>query len=123
MSSENMHIACNNPKSNLLVTEYMSKMRSLVDDILASQLKMRFSIDFNPIVTIMATRIEPKSIGELFTQSLSFESHMNLLQGGAHGSTNMSYRGCDKTGTSSCGHCAPYGCSGGPRGHELLPRT
>lgn len=118
-------------QGNQTITEYMSKMRSLVDDMasadkpikheeLVSYIVAGLGIDFNPVATVVATQIEPISVGELFSQLLSFEGRMDLLQGGAQGSANVVRLGRGGTGATLCGRGAPREWSGDPRGRGPL---
>ena len=58
--------------------EYFSHMKTLEDELasigkkldaeeLASYILARLDLDFNPVVSALATRTEPLSLGELFT--------------------------------------------------------
>jgi hypothetical protein len=122
------HSTCSNLKGNMTITEYMRKMRSLVDDIvsigkliedeeLVSYILAGFDIDFNHVLT----QIEPISVDKLFFQLLSFESRIDLLQGGAHGSANVSHRGHGGTCASLHGHCVSRGHSSDPCVRGPLP--
>ena len=66
-------------KGSSTVAEFFSKMKELTDDMavvgkkledeeIASYILVGLDIDFNPIVSSMASRIEPLTLSELYTQ-------------------------------------------------------
>ena len=91
-------------KGNLSMAEYVSKMRSLADEIasagkaidddeLVSYILAGLDFDYNPIVSALVARTEPISVGEMFSQLLSFEQRMDLLQPDSRSSVNSANRG------------------------------
>ena len=75
-------------------------MKSLADDMAAAGKRLedeeiisyvlaRLDMDFNPIVSVVAARTEPLSLGELYTQLVSWEQQMDLLHDGSGSSANM----------------------------------
>lgn len=79
-------------KGNKSVAEYVSKMKSLADEIattgkpldeedLVSYILAGLDYDYNPLVSSVATRVEPLMVAELYALLLSFEQRMELLQG------------------------------------------
>jgi len=50
-------------------------------------------LDFNLIVLVVAARTEPLSLGELYTQLVSWEQRMDLLHGGSGSSANTATHG------------------------------
>ena len=90
-------------KGNSTVAEYYAKMKTLADEMASSGRKLEddelvsyilagLDIDFNPLVSAIAVRVEPISTGELFTQMTSFEQRMDLLHGSGS-SANSASRG------------------------------
>lgn len=86
------------------IGEYFSKMkgpademasagRRLEDEKLISYILTGINMECNPVVSAMATRVEPISIGELYTQLVSFEQRMELTGGGFQSSVNMVSKG------------------------------
>lgn len=66
------------------VDEYFAQMKALADEMasvekkldkeeIASYILAGLDIDFNPLVSAIAVRVEPLSLGELYTQMISFE--------------------------------------------------
>ena len=91
-------------KGNLSMAEYVAKMRSLADEIasagkaidddeLVSYILAGLDFDYNPIVSALVVRTEPISVGEMFSQLLSFEQRMDLLQPDSRSSVNSANRG------------------------------
>ena len=79
-------------------------MKSLADDMAAADKRLedeeiisyvlaRLDMDFNPIVSAVAARTEPLSLGELYTQLVSWEQRMDLLHGGSSSSANTATHG------------------------------
>ena len=85
--------------------EYFSHMKTLEDELasigkkldaeeLASYILAWLDLDFNPVVSALATRTELLSLGELFTQLTGFEQRLDLLQeGSSNSSANLAARG------------------------------
>jgi len=72
----NTRIALATAQKGSSIAEFFSKMKSLVDDMastgnkleqeeIASYILTGLDIDFNPVVSAMAARVEPLSLGEL----------------------------------------------------------
>ncbi|EEE57553.1 hypothetical protein OsJ_07890 [Oryza sativa Japonica Group] len=91
-------------KGNLKVAEYVAKMRGLADDMasagkklddddIVSDILAGLDDDFDPVVSAVAQRSEPISVGELFSQLVTFEQRLELRQGGIQSSTNSASRG------------------------------
>ena len=70
-------------KGNSTVAKYYAKMKTLPDEMasvgkkleddeLVSYILAGLDIDFNPLVSAIAARVQPISAGELFTQMTSF---------------------------------------------------
>ena len=67
--------------------------RKLEDEELVSYILTRLDLDFNPMVSAVAARVEPISVQELYTQLTSFEQRMEMHGGGSQSSADMSTRG------------------------------
>lgn len=87
------------------MAEYVAKMRSLADEIvsagkaidddeLVSYVLAGLDFDYNPIVSALVARTEPIGVGEMYSQLLSFERRMDLLQPDNRSSVNFTNRGC-----------------------------
>lgn len=81
-------------KGNMSVAEYIGKMKTLVDEMasagktlddeeLVSYILAGLDIDYNPLVSSIAARVEPISISDLYAQMMGFDMRMELLQGGS----------------------------------------
>ena len=88
----------------MTVTEYVGKMRSLADEMmfsgkplddeeLISYILAGLEYDYNPIMSAIVSRTDAISVGEVFSQLLSFEQRMELLQNDSGHSVNMANRG------------------------------
>lgn len=86
------------------ISEYFTKMKSLVDEMasagkrleddeLVSYILTGLDLDYVLVVSAVAARVEPISVGELFTQLTSFEQRMELRGGGHNSSANMATKG------------------------------
>lgn len=105
--SVNMRIAlATTKKENSSVAEYFAKMKALGDDMAAAGRPLEdeelveyiitgLGKDFSPIVSALCARVEPISVGELYSQLLNFETRMDLIYGGSpgSGSANSASRG------------------------------
>ena len=71
-------------KGSSTIADYFNKMKSLADDMAAAGKRLEdeeiisyvlagLDMDFNPIVSAVAARTEPLSLGELYTQLVSWE--------------------------------------------------
>lgn len=96
-------------KGTSSATEYYTKMKGLADEMasaskrledeeLVSYILAGLDIDFNPRASAIAARVEPITLGKLYTQLVSFEQRMDLLQGGSQSSANMASRGRGNSG-------------------------
>jgi len=79
-------------KGSSNIADFFSKMKSLADDMaaagkkledeeLASYILAGLDEDYNPIVSSVSARVEPLTLGELYTQLISWEQRINLLHG------------------------------------------
>ncbi|WVZ68483.1 hypothetical protein U9M48_017417 [Paspalum notatum var. saurae] len=91
-------------KGNLSVAEYVSKMRILVDEMASAGKKLEdedlvsyilagLDEEFNPLVSAIAVRVQPITVGNLYSQMISFEQRMELLHGSPQSSANSASRG------------------------------
>lgn len=85
-------------KGSSTISEYITKMKSLADDMASAGKKLEddelvsyiltgFDRDFDPVVTAVSTRVEPISVNELFTQLTSHEQRIDLRDN--HSSVNL----------------------------------
>ena len=96
----NVRIALANlQKGNSSITDYVGKIKSLCDELIAagkrvddddivSHILAGLEEDFDPVVSAMCSRVEPVTVPELYSQLVSFETRMNLRHGGSQSSAN-----------------------------------
>jgi hypothetical protein len=70
-------------KGSSTIAEFFSRMKSLADDMVVARKKLEDEIasyilahldmDFNPVVSAMAARVEPLTLRELYIQLVSWE--------------------------------------------------
>lgn len=101
-------------KETMTVSQYYTKMKALGDEMAAAGKPLDdeemigyilngLESDFNPVVSALVTRVEPTSMSELYSQLISFETRLEIQQGGGSmSSANTAGRG--------------GGCGGAPRG-------
>ncbi|XP_066354870.1 uncharacterized protein [Miscanthus floridulus] len=81
-------------KGTSSISEYFTKMKGLADDMvsagqrledeeLVSYILTGLDLEFNLVVFAVAARVEPISIGDLYTQLVSFKQRMELHVGGS----------------------------------------
>ena len=91
-------------KGSSTITEYFGKMKGLADEMalagkkiedeeLISYILTGLDEPFDPVVSAVAARTDPISVGELFTQLVSFEQRMDLRGRGNQSSANMISKG------------------------------
>ena len=91
-------------KGSSTIADYFNKMKSLADDMatdgkhledeeIISYVLAGLNVDFNLNVSVVTARTEPLSLGELYTQLVSWEQRMDLLHGGSGSSANTATRG------------------------------
>lgn len=117
-------------KGSSTIAEYFSKMKTLADNMAATSKKLDdeeitsyilagLDVDFNPVISIVARRTEPVTLDELYTQLVSWEQRMDLLQAGGSGSsTNAATRGGRGGFQRGGGGRRRSGSSGGARGRS-----
>jgi glutathionylspermidine synthase len=80
-------------KGSSTVAEYISKMKTLADEMasagkklddeeLTSYILARLDSEYNSIVSSIAARVEPISFGELYSQRLAHENRLDIQNGG-----------------------------------------
>jgi hypothetical protein len=103
----NIRIAlANTKKGNSTIAEYFAKMKALGDETVAVRRRLddeelveyvltRLGEDYTSLVTNLTARVEPITVGELYSQLLNFETCMDLTYGGSlgSGSVNAASRG------------------------------
>jgi len=92
-------------KGTSTIPDYFNKMKSLADDMaaagkkledeeLASYILAGLDSDYDLIVSTIGARVEPISLGELYTQLISWEQRLDLTHGGGSRSfANTATRG------------------------------
>jgi hypothetical protein len=86
--------------------DYFNKIKSLADDMAAAGKKLEdeevasyvltgLDSDYDPVVSIVGGRVEPLSLGELFTQLVSWEQRLDMAHDGdgSGSSANSATRG------------------------------
>jgi hypothetical protein len=79
-------------KGTSFAAEYMSKMKSLADEMastekkhddkeLCSYILVGLDFEYNSLVSSITARVEPISLGELYSQLLAFETRLDLQSG------------------------------------------
>jgi hypothetical protein len=79
-------------KGTSTVAGYMSKMKSLADDMasagkklddeeLCSYILAGLDFEYNSLVSSIAARVEPITLGELYSQMLALETRLALQSG------------------------------------------
>lgn len=87
-------------KSNMTIAKYFNKMRALDDEMAATEQRLSddelieyiltgLDFEYNVVVYVVLTRPEMTSLGELYSQLLAFETHLELMSNGGmlHGSS------------------------------------
>jgi hypothetical protein len=98
----NIHMAlATTQKGSMTAVEYVSKMKSLVNDMasagkklddeeLSSYILASIDSEYNSLVSSIAARVEPISLNELYSQLLSFETRLEPQSQGTGGSVQSS---------------------------------
>nr|XP_040256565.1 myb-like protein P [Aegilops tauschii subsp. strangulata] len=79
-------------KCNTTMAKYLGKIRSLTDEVactaaalsdpeIVSKILAGLDMDYNPVVSALAARVEPVTVQELYSQLLSFDARLSLLHG------------------------------------------
>ena len=76
-----------------LADEMASAGRRLEDDEMVSYILTGLDDDYDSVVTSVANRVEPISLGELYTQLISHEQRLEMHSGGSQSSANLASRG------------------------------
>jgi len=101
-------------KGSSSISEYIAKMKGLAEDMtsagkkiedeeLVSYILTGHDLDYDPVISAIAARVEPISVSELFTQLVSHEQRMELRNGGQQTSANLAARGGRGSNNNSCG--------------------
>lgn len=91
-------------KGDLTIAEYVGKMRALGDEMansgkpidddeLISYIITGLDYDYNPVITSLVARADPLTIGEVYSQLLSYEQRLDLLRESDSYSVNAATRG------------------------------
>jgi len=93
-------------KGNLTMAEYLGKIKTLTDEVacagaplgdaeIISHVITDLDIDYNPVISVLAARVEDVTVQELYSQLLSFDARLSMLQGGnlRQSSVNVASRG------------------------------
>jgi len=93
-------------KGNLTMAEYLGKIKTLTDEVacagaplgdaeIISHVITDLDIDYNPVISVLAARVEDVMVQELYSQLLSFDARLSMLQGGnlRQSSVNVASRG------------------------------
>lgn len=86
-------------KEDMTISRYYSKMKSLGDEMAAagkpledeqmtSYILNGLDPEYSPLVSALVNRVEPISMTELYSQLLSFETRLEIQQGGSSSSAN-----------------------------------
>jgi hypothetical protein len=106
--SINTRIALSNTKKgNMMISEYVGKMRALPDDMASSGKPLDvediiscilagLDEEYNLVVTTLVARSDSVSMAEAYAQLLHYEQRQSLLHGDTtdHHSANMANHGC-----------------------------
>nr|XP_020165206.1 keratin, type I cytoskeletal 9-like [Aegilops tauschii subsp. strangulata] len=93
-------------KGNMTMADYLGRIKSLTDEVastaavlsdpeIVSKILAGLDMEYNPVVSTLAARVEPITVQELYSQLLSFDARLTLLHGGdlRQSSVNSAYRG------------------------------
>ena len=88
------------------MAEYLGRIKSLTDEVactaaalsdpeIVSKILAGLDMEYNPVVSALAARVEPITVQELYNQLLSFDARLTLLHGGdlRQSSANSASRG------------------------------
>ena len=115
-------------KGTSLVADYLTKMKTLADEMASAGRKLEdeelisyiltgLDLDFNPVVFAVTARVRPVMVAELYTQLTSFKQRMELHGGASHSSANMAAKGGHGGGA---GHNNTWRRGGGGRVKALV---
>ena len=92
-------------KSTSTISEYFQKVKTLADEMTSTGKKLEdeelvsyilsgLDIEYDAVVSVVASHVEPISLGELYTQLVSFEQQMEIRGGGGQqSSANLAAKG------------------------------
>jgi hypothetical protein len=75
-------------KIKTLADEMASAGQRLEDDEIVSYMLMGLDEDYESVVSAVATRVEPITLGELYTQLIAHEQRLEMRSGGSNSSAN-----------------------------------
>lgn len=87
--------------------------KRLEDEELVSYILTGLDQDFDPVVSAVTARVEPMSVGELYTQLVSFEQRMEIKN--SPGGHNSSVNSVTKSGRGGNNNSRGRGHNGGGR--------
>ena len=134
----NTRIALHNlQKGSSSMADYLAKVKSLTNEIacaggvalsdgeITSHILAGLDLDYNPVVSVLAARVEPVTVQELYSQLLSFDARMNLLHGlnPRQSSANAASRERNTGGRGQQGHGRSNSSSGRGRGGSQSSRS
>jgi hypothetical protein len=79
-------------KGSSSTAEYVSKMKTLADEMTSAEKKLDdeelvsyilagLDYEYNSLVSSVAAHVEPVTLGEMYSQLLAFETHLDLQNG------------------------------------------
>jgi hypothetical protein len=91
-------------KDDMSISEYITKMKSLADEMTSAKKKVDveelvsyiftgLDEEYNPVVSSLLARVEPVLVAEAHSQLLNFENRINLMHGGHQALANAARRG------------------------------
>ena len=101
----NVRLALNTTKKeSMTITEFYTKMTALGDELAAagkplddaemiSYIVNGLDSDYNPLVSGIVARVDPITLSEFHSQLLSFDTRLEMQQGGSGSSVNSASRG------------------------------
>jgi hypothetical protein len=106
-------------KGTSTISEYYTKMKSLADEMASAGKKLEdeelvsyiltgLGEDFDGVITVVSTHVEPITVNELYAHVVTQEQHIEMHGGGQH-TTNITNKG---------GHGSPNNRGGGCGGHS-----
>jgi len=115
-------------KGSSSIADYYTKMKGLAEELAAAGRRLKdeemvsyiltgLDQEYNPLVTAVTARVEPITLGELYSQLVSFEQHMELQNGGSNPSANLATKGGRGGGNQSRGRSGGGRGGGGGGGH------
>jgi hypothetical protein len=116
----NMHMALSTTKKgDMTINKYVTKMKALADEMtsagkslddeeLVSYILAGHDSEFDGVISVVSTRVEPINVSELYGQLLAHEQRWELRQTSEYHAANAVTRG--GRGDFGCGHGNGRGC-------------